>query len=39
MSPLPAAIILVFAPVALRLSDRVWPHAQRLLLGALVRAP
>src|SRR4051794_24115509 len=38
MLPLPEAIILVLAPFAPLLSDRVWCHAQVLLVGAM-RAP
>jgi DDE superfamily endonuclease len=34
MPPLPEAIILMLAPVAPRVSRRVWCHAQSLLLGA-----
>jgi hypothetical protein len=34
MLPLPEVIILVWAPFAPRFSDRVWRHAQVLLLGA-----
>jgi hypothetical protein len=36
MPPLPEAIILVWAPCAPLGSQRVWLHAQRLLLGALL---
>jgi DDE superfamily endonuclease len=36
MPPLPEAIILVLAPVAPLVSDRVWGHAHVLLLGALL---
>jgi DDE superfamily endonuclease len=36
MPPLPEAIILVLAPFAPLFSDRVWRHAQVLLLGALL---
>jgi DDE superfamily endonuclease len=36
MPPLPEAIIPVLAPVAPLVSDRVWRHAQRLLLGAML---
>src|SRR5688572_26375529 len=36
MPPLPEAIILVLAPFALLVSQRVWRHAQVLLLGALL---
>jgi DDE superfamily endonuclease len=36
MPPLPEAIILVLAPFAPLFSDRVWRHAQILLLGAML---
>jgi DDE superfamily endonuclease len=36
MPPLPDAIILVLAPFAPLFSERVWVHAQVLLLGALL---
>ena len=36
MPPLPEAIILVLAPFAPLFSDRVWRHAQVLLLGAML---
>src|ERR671935_1886904 len=36
MPHLPAAIILVLAPFAPLFSDRVWGHAQVLLLGAIL---
>jgi hypothetical protein len=36
MPPLPEAIILVLAPFAPLFSPRVWPHAQLLLLGAIL---
>ena len=36
MAPLPETIILVLAPFAPLFSDRVWLHAQRLLLGAIL---
>jgi hypothetical protein len=36
MPPLPEAILLVLAPFAPLFSPRVWPHAQRLLLGAML---
>ena len=36
MLPLPEAIILVLAPLAPRFSDRVWCHAQVLLVGAML---
>jgi DDE superfamily endonuclease len=36
MPPLPEAIILVLAPFAPLFSQRVWLHAQRLLLGAIL---
>ena len=36
MPPLPEAIILVLASFAPLFSHRVWPHAQRLLLGAIL---
>jgi hypothetical protein len=36
MPPLPEAIILVLAPFAPRFSERVWRHAQVLLLGAML---
>jgi DDE superfamily endonuclease len=36
MRPLPDAIILVLAPFAPLVSDRVWLHAQVLLLGAML---
>src|SRR6266850_2838989 len=36
MPPLPEAIILVLAPFAPLFSLRVWPHAQLLLLGAIL---
>ena len=36
MPPLPEAIILVLAPFAPLFSQRVWLHAQRLLLGAML---
>src|SRR5919106_14472 len=36
MPPLPEAIILIFAPFAPLFSLRVWPHAQVLLLGAIL---
>jgi hypothetical protein len=36
MPPRPEAIILVLAPCALLLSPRVWLHAQRVLLGAML---
>src|SRR5918992_3942729 len=36
MPPLPEAIILVLAPFAPLFSDRVWLHAQLLLLGAIL---
>jgi hypothetical protein len=36
MSPLPEAIILVFASFAPLFSPRVWLHAQILLLGAML---
>jgi DDE superfamily endonuclease len=36
MPPLPAAIILVLASFAPLFSHRVWPHAQLLLLGAIL---
>jgi hypothetical protein len=38
MPPLPEALILVWAPLAPRVSDRVWGQAQVVLRGAL-RAP
>jgi hypothetical protein len=37
MPPLPEAIILVLAPFAPLVSDRVWVHAQVILLGAILR--
>ncbi len=36
MPPLPETIVLVLAPFAPRFSDRVWAHAQILLLGAIL---
>ena len=36
MPPLPEAIILVLAPFAPLFSQRVWLHAKRLLLGAML---
>jgi DDE superfamily endonuclease len=36
MPPLPEAIILVLAPFGPLVSDRVWRHAQVLLLGAML---
>jgi hypothetical protein len=36
MPPLPEAIILVLASFAPLFSHRVWPHAQLLLVGALL---
>src|SRR6266542_2283231 len=36
MPPLPEAIILVLAPFAPLFSHLVWPHAQLLLLGAIL---
>jgi hypothetical protein len=36
MPPLPEAIILILAPFAPLFSPRVWPHAQVLLLGAIL---
>ena len=36
LSPLPDALIWVFAPCAPLLSHRVWRHAQILLLGAML---
>src|SRR5919197_3677971 len=36
MPPLPEAIILVLAPFAPLFSERVWRHAQVLLLGAML---
>src|SRR6266850_1444019 len=36
MPPLPEAIILVLAPFAPLFSPRVWPHAQLLILGAIL---
>jgi hypothetical protein len=36
MLPLPEAIILVLAPFAPLFSDRVWCHAQVLLVGAML---
>jgi hypothetical protein len=36
MPPLPEAIILVLAPFAPLVSDRVWVHAQVILLGAVL---
>ena len=36
MPPLPEAIIRVLAPFAPLFSDRVWRHAQVLLLGAML---
>jgi hypothetical protein len=36
MPPLPEAIILVLAPFAPLVSDRVWVHAQVILLGAIL---
>jgi hypothetical protein len=36
MPPLPETIILVLAPFAPLFSHRVWPHAQVLLLGAML---
>jgi hypothetical protein len=36
MPPLPEAILLVLAPFALLFSQRVWGHAQVLLLGAIL---
>jgi DDE superfamily endonuclease len=36
MPPLPEAIILVLAPFARLFSQRVWLHAQRVLLGAML---
>lgn len=36
MPPLPAAIILVLAPFAPLFSNRVWVHAQVLLVGAML---
>jgi hypothetical protein len=36
MPPLPEAILLVLAPFAPLFSARVWPHAQVLLLGAVL---
>jgi len=36
MPPLPEAIIVVLAPFAPLFSQRVWCHAQLLLLGAIV---
>ena len=38
MPPLPEAIILVLAPFAPLFSQRVWRHAQVLLLGAMLDA-
>jgi hypothetical protein len=38
MSPLPDAIIRVLPPFAPGFSHRVWLHAQRLFLGAVLRA-
>jgi hypothetical protein len=34
--PLPDAIILIWAPCAPLVSERVWRHAQVLLLGAVL---
>ena len=34
--PLPEAIILILAPVAPLVSERVWRHAHVLLLGAIL---
>jgi len=36
MPPLPEAIILVLAPCAPLVSERVWWHAQGLLVGAIL---
>jgi hypothetical protein len=36
MPPLPEALILVLAPFGPLFSDRVWRHAQILLLGAML---
>jgi DDE superfamily endonuclease len=36
MPPLPEVIILVLAPFAPLFSNRVWSHAQLLLLGAIL---
>src|SRR5918999_3561009 len=36
MPPLPEAIILVLAPFAPLFSNRVWVHAQLLLVGAML---
>jgi len=36
MPPLPEALLLVLAPFAPLFSQRVWVHAQILLLGALL---
>jgi hypothetical protein len=36
MLPLPETIILVLAPFAPLFSQRVWGHAQVLLLGAML---
>jgi DDE superfamily endonuclease len=36
MPPLPEAIILVLAPLAPLFSNRIWGHAQILLLGAIL---
>jgi hypothetical protein len=36
MAPLPEACILVLAPFAPLFSQRVWRHAQVLLLGAML---
>lgn len=36
MPHLPEAMILVLAPLAPRVSDRVWVHAQVILLGAIL---
>ena len=36
MPPLPEAIILVLAPFAPLCSPRVWLHAHRVLLGAML---
>jgi hypothetical protein len=36
MPRLPAEMILVLAPFAPLFSARVWPHAQVLLLGAIL---
>jgi hypothetical protein len=39
MPSLPAEIIVVLAPFAQLFSERVWVHAQVLVLGALLASP